>query len=83
MRKRFLTFGQSFAKNEKTDGRFADHMRHELGLPFFNQPLQETHILTDDIKENAIGNVIEDQVYVYEPGTRGDYHFFTRGFGEM
>ena len=69
-----------FAKNDKTEGRVADLMRHELGLPFFNQPLQESDILTDKIKENAIGKVIEDQVYVYEPGTRRDYHFFTRGW---
>ena len=77
---KIATIWPEFAKNGKSMGRIADLMRHELGLPFFHQPLQEKDILTDRIKENVIGKVVEEEVYDYEPGTRRDYHFFTRGW---
>ena len=69
-----------FCQNNKTDGRVADLMRHELGIPFFNKSLQEEDILADNIKNNAIGKVVEEEVFLYEPGTKREYHFFTRGW---
>ena len=69
-----------FAQNGKTGGLVDDLMRHELGLPAFNKPIQEKDLLPMNIKENSIGKLIEEQVFEFEPGTRRDYHFFTRGW---
>ena len=69
-----------FGLNNKNKGTVADLMRHELGIPFFSKPLKEKDILIENIKKNAIGNLVEDEIFMYEPGTKREYHFFTRGW---
>ena len=57
-----------------------DLMRHELGIPILNQSVQKDDLQIQNIKENAIGKLFEEEVCETVPGTRRDYHYFTRGW---
>lgn len=57
-------------------------MRHEAGLAAFTVSLDPKDLLTDNIKQNKIGEIIENQPLRYpEDGTgKREYHTFTRGW---
>jgi CubicO group peptidase (beta-lactamase class C family) len=60
----------------------ADLMRHEAGLPAFDQTIEAEQLQTIAIKQNAIGVIIERQTSKFREGTNSqrEYHAMTRGW---
>ncbi len=60
----------------------ADLMRHEAGLANFDTPLDFENLFTENIKQNAVGRIIEAhaQDYLAAGGDRRQYHALTRGW---
>merc|ERR1711892_159855 len=50
-----------FGENGKEETTVADLMRHEAGLADFNQSVESGALLKENIKNNAVGEVIEKQ----------------------
>jgi CubicO group peptidase (beta-lactamase class C family) len=71
-----------FGANGKAGVTVADLMRHEAGLANFNTSLDMEDLFTENIKRNAVGNVIEGQAPRYDTagGGRREYHALTRGW---
>lgn len=70
-----------FGGNGKQDLTVAELMRHEGGLAAFNVSLDPEWLLTDNIKKNKVGSIIEDHPQKYrEGGSRREYHAITRGW---
>jgi len=69
-----------FGQKGKKIGTVRDLMRHELGLPELDEPIKPEYLLVENIKKNKVGEVIERQTYKDLPGTRRDYHIYTRGW---
>ena len=72
----------AFADNGKAGLTIADVMRHEAGMAAFMQPLDPEDLLTSNIKQNRIGQVIEAQQPRYREGENNqrEYHAITRGW---
>jgi len=71
-----------FGANGKGELTVADLMRHEAGLANFNTSLELDALLTENIKQNAVGSIIEGHVQKFprnSPGRR-EYHAMTRGW---
>ena len=49
-----------FAKNGKENIKVSDIMRHEAGLTAYETSIKKEWLLTENIKENAMGKIIED-----------------------
>ena len=65
----------------KEDTRVCDLMRHEAGLAAFDQSLSPGDLLTEQLKQNSVGRVIEGQAPRYRGnGERREYHAVTRGW---
>lgn len=58
----------------------ADVMRHEGGMAAFNTTLAPEDLLTANIKNNAVGRVIEQQPVRYPECGKREYHAITRGW---
>ncbi|WP_262500785.1 serine hydrolase domain-containing protein [Pseudohalioglobus sediminis] len=58
----------------------ADLMRHEAGLANFDTPLDAKDLFTENIKKNAVGQVIEQHELSYGPDGKREYHAITRGW---
>jgi len=60
----------------------ADLMRHEAGLAAFDTTIEPAQLQPEQIKENALGAVIERQQQKFPQGTDGprEYHAMTRGW---
>lgn len=71
-----------FAANGKEGLTVADLMRHEAGLASFDTSLDMKDMFTANIKQNAVGRVIEQQVPSYDMAVGGkrEYHALTRGW---
>jgi CubicO group peptidase (beta-lactamase class C family) len=71
-----------FGNKGKQDLTVAELMRHEAGLAAFNSSLDTQDLLTDNIKQNKVGKVIEEHAQKYRPngGSRREYHAVTRGW---
>ena len=71
-----------FGDAGKGDLTVADLMRHEAGLAAFNTTLDPEDLLPDNIRQNAVGRVIEPhpQKYREGEGQRREYHAITRGW---
>lgn len=71
-----------FAANDKADVTIADLMRHEAGLASFDSSLNPTDLFTENIKQNAVGAVIEKQSprYPEHSDDKREYHAITRGW---
>ena len=75
-----------FAKNGKGELTLEDVLRHESGLAQFNGHVHKHEdILRENIKNNAMGSVIENcaPVFPSSDGTKEskrEYHAATRGF---
>jgi len=71
-----------FAENGKADVTVADLMRHEAGLAAFNVPLSAEDLLTENIKQNRVGKVIEGHPgrWPKGDGSQREYHAVTRGW---
>lgn len=71
-------FGQAGKENVTV----ADLMRHEAGLAAFNQSINPEDLLTENIKQNKIGELIEQHAQRFAEGEnkQREYHAVTRGW---
>jgi len=71
-----------FAANGKSEITVADLMRHEGGLAAFNTSIDAEDFLTENIKQNRVGKVIEEQPARFRTGSERprEYHAITRGW---
>ena len=69
-----------FGAQGKQELTIADLMRHEAGLANFDTPLDAKDLFTENIKTNAVGQVIEQHSLSYGPSGRREYHAITRGW---
>ncbi len=60
----------------------ADLMRHEAGLANFDTSIDMEDLFIEQIKENAVGQLIEGHslAYASSDGTKREYHALTRGW---
>ena len=71
-----------FGHQGKQNLTVAELMRHEAGLAAFDRSLDTQDLLTENIKQNKVGKIIEEHVQKYRPngGSRREYHAVTRGW---
>ncbi len=71
-----------FGANGKEGLTVADLMRHEAGLANFDTSLDLEDLFTENIKQNAVGRIIESQSQNFtRAGSTGrEYHALTRGW---
>jgi CubicO group peptidase (beta-lactamase class C family) len=70
-----------FGANGKVDLTVAELMRHEAGLAAFNISIKPEDLLTQNIKLNRIGSIIEGHAQKFrEDGSSREYHAVTRGW---
>jgi CubicO group peptidase (beta-lactamase class C family) len=79
---RIADYWPEFSANGKGELTVAELMRHEAGLAVFNTSIAPEDLLTDNIKQNRVGRIIESQVQKYRKGDghRREYHAVTRGW---
>jgi len=79
---RVTDYWPEFGGNGKGDLTIADLMRHEAGLAVFNTPLEAEDLLTENIKQNRVGEIIERHPQRFPTGAAGrrEYHALTRGW---
>ena len=77
-----VDYWPEFGANGKDTLTVADLMRHEAGLAAFNTSLEPDDLLTENIKRNRVGGVIEQHPPRFPKGgrTRREYHAVTRGW---
>ncbi|HIF94283.1 MAG TPA: class A beta-lactamase-related serine hydrolase [Myxococcales bacterium] len=71
-----------FGANGKGDLTVADLMRHEGGMAAFNTSIDPEDLLTENIKQNRIGKLIEGHPLKFRNGngSKREYHAITRGW---
>lgn len=71
-----------FGAKGKGELTVADLMRHEAGLANFDTSMALDDLLTENIKQNAVGRIIESQSQKFSAGdaNRREYHAITRGW---
>jgi len=69
-----------FGAKGKDGVTVADLMRHEAGLANFDTSIDADDLFTENIKKNAVGQVIEQHGLSYRPGGKREYHAITRGW---
>ena len=67
-----------FALNEKDKLKIEDVMRHESGLHKLHKIVHPSQMLTENLKRNQIGEIIEQDTQVYAKGFKRSYHTMTR-----
>jgi CubicO group peptidase (beta-lactamase class C family) len=79
---RITDYWPEFGANGKGDLTVADLMRHEAGLPELDTSMEPQDLLTENIKLNKVGRVIEGHAQKYRKGDghRREYHAITRGW---
>ncbi|HIL97026.1 MAG TPA: class A beta-lactamase-related serine hydrolase, partial [Pseudomonadales bacterium] len=79
---RIIEHWPEFGSNGKEALTVAELMRHEAGLAAFNTSLKTQDLLTENIKLNNIGRIIEDhpQKFRKDGESRREYHAITRGW---
>lgn len=79
---RITQYWPEFGANGKHGLTVADLMRHEAGLANFDTSLDMEDLFTENIKQNAVGRVIEGhaQTYPEKGGGKREYHALTRGW---
>ena len=71
-----------FGANGKEGVTVADLMRHEAGLASFDTSLDMEDLFTENIKQNAVGRIIEQHAPSFGAtgGGKRQYHALTRGW---
>lgn len=71
-----------FGANGKEALTVAELMRHEAGLAAFNTSIEPEDLLTENIKQNKVGRIIEAHVQKFRTGggSTREYHAVTRGW---
>lgn len=79
---KIVTYWPEFAANGKEGLSVADLMRHEAGLANLDTSLDMEDLFRHNIKQNAVGRVLESQTQNYEDAehARREYHAITRGW---
>lgn len=79
---RVAEYWPEFATNGKGELTVAELMRHEAGLPAFNRSIDPPALLTANIKQNSVGQLIEGHAQTFRKGEgmRREYHAVTRGW---
>ncbi len=76
------TYWPEFTGGGKDDLTVADVLRHEGGMAAFPKSLDPVDLLTENIKQNKVGSVIEGLSIRFpdEEGRKREYHAVTRGW---
>ena len=75
-----------FGQNDKEEVKICDILRHESGLAFFSKSISTfKDAWTENIKQNKIGEFIEQESLHFPPEADGnkfkrEYHSLNRGF---
>lgn len=71
-----------FGENNKHNTTIADLMRHEAGLSAFDTSIVPQDMHPEQLKNNAVGSIIERQTQEYRAGlgNQREYHAITRGW---
>ena len=77
-----IEYWPEFGTNGKAELTVADLMRHEAGLASFDTSIDMQDLFRENIKQNAIGQLIEQQSprYTSTDGSKREYHALTRGW---
>ena len=62
------TYWPEFGQMSKQDLTVADILRHEGGMPYFSKQMDIKDSWTENIKNNAVGSLIEQEVPVFPHG---------------
>jgi len=77
---RITQYWPEFGAQGKDEVTVAELMRHEAGLANLDTSLDAEDLFTENIKKNAVGQVIEQHGLSYRPGGKREYHAITRGW---
>lgn len=79
---RITDYWPEFGAKGKGELTVAELMRHEAGLAAFDVSLETKDLLTENIKLNRIGSVIENHSQKFRDGgqSKREYHALTRGW---
>lgn len=79
---KITTYWPEFGANGKGEITVAELMRHEAGLANFSTALETEDLLTENIKQNRIGRIIEGHALNFgkQGKKRREYHAITRGW---
>lgn len=77
---RIMDYWSEFSGAGKGETTIADMMRHEAGLAAFNTSLDHSDLLTENIKQNRVGKVIESHSQAFRNEGPREYHAMTRGW---
>ena len=69
-----------FGQKDKGEITIADLMRHEAGLANFEAPFDVSSTLRENIKKDALGEIIAGQTCCYPEDQKREYHSLTRGW---
>ena len=74
------TYWPEFAQHGKENLKVEDIMRHEGGMHKLDTLLKPSDILRENIKNNSMGQIIENDKAAWFPGNPRKYHATTRDF---
>lgn len=78
---KIVDYWPEFGAQGKDSLTVAELMRHEAGLAAFQASIEPTDLLTENIKQNKIGSLIESHPQTFrEQGSTREYHAITRGW---
>lgn len=79
---KIIDYWPEFGANGKEQLTIAELMRHEAGLANFDSSMELDALLTENIKQNSVGRIIEEHAQSYPSGdsSRTEYHAVTRGW---
>ncbi|MEP5568738.1 MAG: serine hydrolase domain-containing protein [Halioglobus sp.] len=77
-----IQYWPEFGAQGKDKLTVADLMRHEAGLANFDTSIDMEDLFAEQIKQNAVGKIIEGHSLAYTSSTGGkrEYHALTRGW---
>jgi len=79
---KITNYWPEFGANGKDTLTVAELMRHEAGLAALNTSIEPEDLLTENIKKNRVGSIIEahSQTFREGDGSTREYHAITRGW---
>ncbi|MDG2333986.1 MAG: serine hydrolase [Myxococcota bacterium] len=77
-----VDYWPEFGAHGKDELTVADLMRHEGGMAAFDTAVDPEDLLTENIKRNRVGTLVENQTARFRAGQRSrrEYHAITRGW---
>lgn len=79
---KITAYWPEFGTNGKEALTVAELMRHEAGLAALDTSIEPEDLLTENIKQNSVGKIIEAHAQKFREGegSRREYHAVTRGW---